>query len=142
MTFQLHPRLQQDSIAIGKFSLTELRLINDSQYPWFVLVPMRADISEVYQLSDVDQQLLQRESSLLTKILADLYKADKMNIAAIGNIVPQLHIHHIVRYKTDVAWPAPVWGKFDAVPYTEQQIEKIKLEIETVFKTISINPLR
>jgi len=142
MTFQLHPRLKQDSIAIGKFNLTELRLINDSQYPWFVLVPMRADISEIYQLSDVDQQLLQRESSLLTKILADLYKADKMNIAAIGNIVPQLHIHHIVRYKTDIAWPAPVWGKFDAVPYTEQQIEKIKLEIETVFKTVSTNPLR
>jgi len=142
MTFQLHPRLKQDSIAIGKFNLTELRLINDSQYPWFVLVPMRADISEIYQLSDVDQQLLQRESSLLTKILADLYKADKMNIAAIGNIVPQLHIHHIVRYKTDIAWPAPVWGKFDTVPYTEQQIEKTKLEIETVFKTIATNPLR
>jgi len=142
MTFQLHPRLKQDSIAIGKFNLTELRLINDSQYPWFVLVPMRADISEIYQLSGVDQQLLQQESSLLTKILADLYKADKMNIAAIGNIVPQLHIHHIVRYKTDIAWPAPVWGKFDAVPYTEQQIEKIKLEIETVFKTVSTNPLR
>jgi len=142
MMFQLHPRLQQDSIAIGKFNLTELRLINDSQYPWFVLVPMRADISEIYQLSDVDQQLLQQESSLLTKTLADLYKADKMNIAAIGNIVPQLHIHHIVRYKTDIAWPAPVWGKFDAVPYSEQQIEKIKLEIETVFKTVSTNPLR
>jgi len=140
--FQLHPRLLQDSIAIGKFNLTELRLINDGQYPWFILVPMRSDISEIYQLSDIDQQLLQQESSLLTKILADLYKADKMNIAAIGNIVPQLHIHHIVRYKTDIAWPAPVWGKFDAVPYTEQQIEKIKLEIETVFKTLSTNPLR
>jgi len=142
MMFQLHPRLLQDSIAIGKFNLTELRLINDGQYPWFILVPMRSDISEIYQLSDIDQQLLQQESSLLTKILADLYKADKMNIAAIGNIVPQLHIHHIVRYKTDIAWPAPVWGKFDAVPYTEQQIEKIKLEIETVFKTLSTNPLR
>jgi len=140
--FQLHPRLLQDSIAIGKFNLTELRLINDGQYPWFILVPMRSDISEIYQLSDIDQQLLQQESSLLTKILADLYKADKMNIAAIGNIVPQLHIHHIVRYKTDIAWPAPVWGKFDAVPYTEQQIEKIKSEIETVFKTLSTNPLR
>jgi len=142
MMFQLHPRLLQDSIAIGKFNLTELRLINDGQYPWFILVPMRSDISEIYQLSDIDQQLLQQESSLLTKILADLYKADKMNIAAIGNIVPQLHIHHIVRYKTDIAWPAPVWGKFDAVPYTEQQIEKIKSEIETVFKTLSTNPLR
>jgi len=136
MPFQLHPRLKQDSIAIGKFNLTELRLINDSQYPWFVLVPMRADISEVYQLSADDQQLLQQESSLLTKTLADLYNADKMNIAAIGNIVPQLHIHHIVRYKTDIAWPAPVWGKFDAVPYTEQQIEKIKQEIKNILSPL------
>ncbi len=136
MPFQLHPRLKQDSIAIGKFNLTELRLINDSQYPWFVLVPMRADISEVYQLSADDQQLLQQESSLLTKTLADLYNADKMNIAAIGNIVPQLHIHHIVRYKTDIAWPAPVWGKFDAVPYTEQQIEKIRQEIKNILSPL------
>jgi len=129
MSFQLHPRLQQDSIAIAQLELSELRLINDSQYPWFVLVPKRADISEVYQLSEKDQQLLQQESSQLSKMLAELYTADKINIAAIGNIVSQLHIHHIVRYKADIAWPAPVWGKFDAVPYTEQQIEKIKSQI-------------
>jgi len=129
MSFQLHPRLQQDSIAIAQLELSELRLINDSQYPWFVLVPKRADISEVYQLSEKDQQLLQQESSQLSKMLAELYKADKMNIAAIGNMVPQLHIHHIVRYKTDIAWPAPVWGKFDAIPYTEQKIEKIKSQV-------------
>jgi len=129
MSFQLHPRLQQDSIAIAQLELSELRLINDSQYPWFVLVPKRADISEVYQLSEKDQQLLQQESSQLSKMLAELYTADKMNIAAIGNMVPQLHIHHIVRYKADIAWPAPVWGKFDAIPYTEQQIEKIKSQV-------------
>ncbi|MCK5477639.1 MAG: HIT domain-containing protein, partial [Methylococcales bacterium] len=108
MTFQLHPRLQQDSIKIGQFILSQLRLINDSQYPWFILVPERKDVSEIYQLSEKDQQQLQQESSLLTKTLVEIYKADKMNIAAIGNIVPQLHIHHIVRYKTDIAWPAPV----------------------------------
>lgn len=129
MTFQLHPRLQQDSIKIGQFILSQLRLINDSQYPWFILVPERKDVSEIYQLSEKDQQQLQQESSLLTKTLVEIYKADKMNIAAIGNIVPQLHIHHIVRYKTDIAWPAPVWGKFDSIPYTEQQLEKIKAQI-------------
>ena len=129
MTFQLHPRLQQDSIKIGQFILSQLRLINDSQYPWFILVPERKDVSEIYQLSEKDQQQLQQESSLLTKTLVEIYKADKMNIAAIGNIVPQLHIHHIVRYKTDIAWPAPVWGKFDSIPYTEQQLEKIKTQI-------------
>lgn len=134
MTFQLHPRLQQDSIAIGTFKLSELRLINDSHYPWFILVPKQPDISEIFQLTETDQQQLQQESNLLAKTLADVFKADKMNIAAIGNMVPQLHIHHIVRYKDDIAWPAPVWGKFDAVPYTAHQIEKIKSNITTQLK--------
>jgi len=134
MTFQLHPRLQQDSIAIAQFELSEIRLINDSQYPWMILVPKRAYISEVYQLSETDQQLLQQESSWLAKTMAKLYQADKMNIAAIGNMVPQLHIHHIARYKTDIAWPAPVWGKFDAVPYTEQQISQISSQIKNALK--------
>ncbi|MEE7625462.1 HIT domain-containing protein [Methylobacter sp. Wu8] len=122
MTFQLHPRLEQDCIAIGRFELCRLLMMNDSRYPWFILVPERADLQEIYQLSKVERELLTEESSYLAENLAVLYKADKMNIAAIGNMVPQLHIHHIVRYRTDKAWPAPVWGKFDAVPYTESQI--------------------
>lgn len=139
MDFQLHPRLEQDSIAIGQFDLTELRLINDSQYPWFILVPKRPDISEVYQLPETEQQLLQQESSLLAKTLSELYKADKMNIAAIGNMVPQLHIHHIVRYKADIAWPAPVWGKFEAIPYSEKQIEIIVAQLANGLKKLLIN---
>lgn len=139
MTFQLHPRLQHDSIAVGSLDLSELRLVDDSQYPWFILVPKKPDISEIYQLSVSDQQRLQQESSLLAKTLADFYHADKMNIAAIGNIVPQLHIHHIVRYKTDVAWPAPVWGKFDTIPYKEQQHKKITLQILNILKKHFIN---
>lgn len=122
MTFQLHPRLEQDCIAIGRFELCRLLMMNDSQYPWFILVPERADLQEIYQLSKAERALLTEESSYLAENLAGLYKADKMNIAAIGNLVPQLHIHHIVRYQTDNAWPAPVWGKFAALPYTEQQI--------------------
>ncbi len=122
MIFQLHPRLEQDCIAIGRFELCRLLMMNDSQYPWFILVPERADLQEIYQLNKAERELLTEESSYLAENLAALYKADKMNIAAIGNIVPQLHIHHIVRYQVDKAWPAPVWGKFDAVPYTERQI--------------------
>jgi diadenosine tetraphosphate (Ap4A) HIT family hydrolase len=122
MIFQLHPRLEQDCITIGRFELCRLLMMNDSQFPWFILVPERADLQEIYQLNKADRQLLTEESSYLAENLAMLYQADKMNIAAIGNMVPQLHIHHIVRYKSDKAWPAPVWGKFDAVPYTGQQI--------------------
>ncbi len=122
MTFQLHPRLKQDCIAIGRFELCRLLMMNDSQYPWFILVPERTDLQEIYQLSKAERELLTEESSYLAENMAVLYKADKMNIAAIGNRVPQLHIHHIVRYQTDIAWPAPVWGKFAAEPYTAQQI--------------------
>ena len=98
--------------------------MNDSLYPWFILVQERPEITEIYHLTKSERLLLAEESSYLAETLAQLYRADKMNIAAIGNQVPQLHIHHIVRYKTDKAWPAPVWGKFDRVPYTQQQIDE------------------
>ncbi|WP_459989473.1 HIT domain-containing protein [Methylosoma difficile] len=122
MTFQLHPRLQEDCILVGRFKLCHLLLMNDNHYPWFILVPEIPDIREIYQLNHTQQQQLMTESCYLAEQLADLYQADKMNIAAIGNMVPQLHIHHIVRYQSDAAWPAPVWGKFAAVAYTEEEI--------------------
>ncbi len=121
-TFQLHPRLKQDCISIGRFNLCQLLMMNDSHYPWFILVPEKADITEIYQLAKPEQHTLLEESSYLAENLAALYQADKMNIAAIGNLVPQLHIHHVVRYRSDKAWPDPVWGKFAAIPYTQQQI--------------------
>ncbi|MEY3881981.1 MAG: HIT domain-containing protein [Methylococcaceae bacterium] len=132
--FQLHPRLKQDCIIIGRFDLCQLLMMNDSQYPWFILVPEKADITEIYQLSKADQHTLTQESSYLAENLATLYKADKMNIAAIGNLVPQLHLHHVVRYQTDKAWPAPIWGKFAAVPYTPEQmtdnIDRVKKQLK------------
>jgi diadenosine tetraphosphate (Ap4A) HIT family hydrolase len=124
MTFQLHPQLQQDGIFIGRFELCRLLMMNDSQYPWFILVPEIANVSELYQLNQAQRSLLMQESCYLSENLADLFHADKMNIANIGNMVAQLHIHHIVRYRTDIAWPAPVWGKFTAIPYTESQIQE------------------
>jgi len=130
MSFQLHPRLKQDCVAIGRFELCQLLMMNDSLYPWFILVPERAGVQEIYQLSKTERQLLTEESSYLAEKMAAFYQADKMNIAAIGNIVPQLHIHHIVRFQTDKAWPAPVWGKFTAVPYTEQQIADKMIRIK------------
>ncbi len=134
MTFKLHSRLQSDTIEIGRFTLSRLLLINDSQYPWFILVPERAEVTEIYQLSELDQILLQKESSLLAKTMANIYHADKINIAAIGNIVHQLHIHHIVRYKSDIAWPAPVWGGFEAIPYSVQQLEIEKTKLSTALR--------
>jgi len=128
----LHPQLENDTIKLGSFTLCHLLLMNDANYPWFVLVPMREDITEIYQLNEKDQYQLIRESSLLATALSQGFDADKINIAALGNVVPQLHIHHIVRYRTDPAWPAPVWGKLSAVPYSNKALLKIMDTLKAV----------
>ncbi len=122
--FQLHPRLQQDCFLVGHLALSRLLMMNDSQYPWFILVPQRSGISEIYQLNAADRQQLQTESCLLAESMVTLYRPDKLNVANIGNLVPQLHIHHVARYKTDIAWPAPVWGKFPVCAYSEAEAQK------------------
>jgi diadenosine tetraphosphate (Ap4A) HIT family hydrolase len=124
MNFQLHPQLHTDCIFVGRFELCQLLMMNDSQYPWFILVPEIANLTELYQLTPAQRSLLMEESCFLAENLAKSFQADKMNVANIGNMVSQLHIHHIVRYRTDPAWPAPVWGKFAAVPYSQAQINE------------------
>lgn len=123
--FQLDPQLAGDCIVIGDFPLTRLLLMNDSTYPWFILVPEVNGIEEIYQLNDEQQLQLMRESSFLSRKLQALFSADKMNVAALGNVIRQLHIHHVVRYAGDAAWPAPVWGKLPAQPYQQEEIDRI-----------------
>ncbi|WP_101757361.1 HIT domain-containing protein [Oceanicoccus sp. KOV_DT_Chl] len=118
--FELHPQLAKDGIEVGDLSLSKVLLLNDSQFPWLVLVPRREGIKEIFQLELKDQSTLLEESSAVAEMMADYFKADKMNVAALGNMVPQLHIHHIARYQTDLAWPRPVWGAAPAKPYEEQ----------------------
>lgn len=125
--FVLHEQLARDCVVIGRLSLSQLLLMNDSNYPWFVLVPERENIREIFELTPLDQQQLTRESSFLAREMADYFHPHKINIAALGNIVPQLHLHHIARMTTDAAWPAPVWGKAPAQPYTEQSILTMKI---------------
>ena len=96
--------------------------MNDANWPWFILVPDRPDIVEIHQLDPKDQWQLMQESSLLATRLAAHFHADKLNIAALGNIVPQLHVHHIVRHRTDPAWPAPEWGRLAPRPYGEEEL--------------------
>jgi diadenosine tetraphosphate (Ap4A) HIT family hydrolase len=130
----LHPQLAADCIVLGRFPLSLVLLMNDANFPWFILVPDRKQVSEIYQLSTKDQACLQRESGYLAAQLAEMFSADKMNIAALGNIVPQLHIHHIVRYTHDPVWPAPVWGKLPAIPYTDSAIEDIHKKLTRTLK--------
>ncbi len=122
--FELHPQLEKDCLLLGQFKLCKLLLMKDANYPWFILVPDRKDITEIYQLDEVDQQQLMRESSAMARLLIEDFSADKVNIAALGNIVPQLHVHHVARYHDDPAWPAPVWGTCAAQAYGEDALQQ------------------
>lgn len=129
--FVLDPRLLQDTLPIGDFPLCTLLLSNDSNYPWFILVPKRPGISEVFQLSEAEQAQLWKETTYLSSVLDRTFKADKMNVAALGNVVNQLHMHVIVRLKSDAAWPAPVWGKHPAKPYSPEEVARIRSQLRS-----------
>jgi diadenosine tetraphosphate (Ap4A) HIT family hydrolase len=132
---ELHPQLQQDCLLIGSYPLCRLLLMRDANYPWFILVPDRKAVTEIHQLSEPDRQQLMRESCHLASVLEREFRPDKLNIAALGNLVPQLHIHHVVRYRNDPAWPAPVWGKVPARPYTEPELHTLLARIRPAFES-------
>lgn len=134
--FRLHERLEADTVGLGSTSLCEIRLMNDSTWPWVLLVPTIPGIREIYQLSADQQHQLVQESSALSEAMMDLFSGDKMNVAALGNMVPQLHIHHIVRFEGDPAWPGPVWGKQAPVPYSEQALEQIRKQLAPVLQEL------
>ena len=125
--FELHPRLAQDSIVIGEFDLSLLLLSRDANYPWCILVPKREDICEIHHLTEDEQLQLIRESCRLSEVMTSLFDADKINVAALGNVVRQLHVHHIARFTDDPAWPQPIWGKLPAKDYDSEELsERIK----------------
>jgi len=132
--FSLDPRLQADCLLIGDFPLCQLLLMNEERYPWFILVPRREAVTEVFQLVQDDQVQLWQEVTNLAEILKDSFAADKINIAALGNQVAQLHVHVIARKRSDTAWPAPVWGRFTPKPYQKAQIEAICARIRRAFE--------
>lgn len=136
--FTLHPQLEKDTIELADFPLCKLLLSNDSAYPWFILVPKVADISEIYQLDWQQQQQLLNESSLLSELLMQMFAGDKMNVATLGNVVEQLHVHHVVRFKDDAQWPKPIWGQQAATPYSDEALTLLKNnllpQLDVVFK--------
>jgi diadenosine tetraphosphate (Ap4A) HIT family hydrolase len=117
--YQLHRQLAQDTHHIGQYELCDVLLMNDARYPWVILVPRVANIRELHELSEEQQQRLMRESSFTAKAMLALFSADKMNVAALGNMVEQLHLHHVARFTTDATWPKPVWGVGDTEPYSD-----------------------
>lgn len=131
--FTLHPRLAADTIALANFPLCQCLLMNDAQYPWLILVPRLNGLREIFQLSVSDQTQLLRESSWLSARLSHGLIADKINIGALGNMVPQLHLHHIARFSCDPAWPAPVWGALPTQPYSETELPTCIAELKHIF---------
>ncbi len=129
--FQLHDMLIKDCIDIFELPLCKVLLMNDKQYPWFILVPKVSNIVDIYELEWEQQTQFLNESSLLSEVLMGIYKGTKMNVGALGNLCPQLHIHHIVRFQDDVAWPKPIWGLLPPIPYADDEIEKVKNSVCT-----------
>ena len=122
--FKLDRQLEQDTVLVADWHLCQVRLMNDSRYPWVILIPKVEDVSEIHQLADEQQQLLLGESVRLSKALEQLFAPYKLNVAALGNMVRQLHIHHIVRFEDDASFPRPVWGVGDAVPYEAEALNE------------------
>lgn len=133
--FVLDPRLAGDTHRVGDLELTRVLLMDDARFPWLILVPRRANLRELTDLGTGDQQRLLAEIDRCARVLHTLEKPDKLNIAALGNVVAQLHVHVIARRASDAAWPRPVWGFGEREPYTTdalpQRLAAMRRALET-----------
>jgi diadenosine tetraphosphate (Ap4A) HIT family hydrolase len=120
--FQLHSKLAEDTVLVGRLELSLVLLHRDSQYPWCILVPQRETVTEIHHLDLGDRQRLMVESCFLAEVMVDLFAPRKMNVAALGNMVPQLHLHHVARFAEDNAWPHPIWGRSPPVFYRDSEL--------------------
>jgi diadenosine tetraphosphate (Ap4A) HIT family hydrolase len=126
MPFTLHPTLARDTVEVTRLPLCRVLLMNDRRFPWLILVPERDSVREIHQLSPADRAALIEEIAQGSQALERLFRPDKLNVGALGNIVPQLHVHLVARTAGDPAWPGPVWGSGAAVPYSEGEIEEVR----------------
>jgi diadenosine tetraphosphate (Ap4A) HIT family hydrolase len=122
LPFSLDARLAADTIPLGASSESQLLLMNEQRYPWLILVPRRAGVREIYELPRAEQVALLEQSCVLARVLSETFRADKINLAALGNVVPQLHVHHVARFVGDPAWPGPVWGHSPRQPCGDAEL--------------------
>jgi diadenosine tetraphosphate (Ap4A) HIT family hydrolase len=131
--WSLDPRLERDTALVGDLPLARTLVMNDANYPWLILVPRHPGATELIDLDDAQQNQLMDEIAMLSHVLKDITGCDKLNVAAIGNVVAQLHVHIVGRRRDDAAWPRPVWGAVPARPYDPAElarfVEKIRLEV-------------
>ncbi|WP_421709194.1 HIT domain-containing protein [Algihabitans sp.] len=127
-TFDLHPDLSRLE-SVEDWDLCRVLLMDDSHYPWLVLVPRRDGLRDFHDLEGADLQTATAEIVRASKVLESCFRPDKMNVAALGNQTPQLHIHVIARFQTDPAWPGPIWGKIPARPYDPAEREDLLVRL-------------
>ena len=132
--YALDTRLANDAISIGNLDLSELRLMNDRRFLWTILVPRRPGLTELFELTRQDRATLTDEIAAVSETLKRLANAHKMNVAALGNQVRQLHVHIIARHEGDAAWPQPVWGRGTAEPYEAEKAEALATQIAKALK--------
>ena len=128
--FHLHPRLEADTVLVADWALSRVLLMNDARFPWLVLVPRRANITEIFELAHAERLVLIEEIARVSKGLRAVANAAKMNVGALGNQVPQLHIHVVARHDGDAAWPGSVWGQGAAVPYEAAVADALKARLQ------------
>jgi len=131
--FELHPQLAADSVPVCSWPLCEVLLLNDANYPWLVLVPARDGLRDFHDLSPDDMIAAGREISRASEALVELFAPDKINVAALGNMVPQLHIHVIARFTDDAAWPNPIWGVVPGEAYAPDALEARLADLRRAF---------
>ena len=133
MPFALHPRLAADTLEIARLPLCRLLLMNDARFPWLILVPEREGVREIHELEAADRALLIEEIAQVSRALVDMVEPDKVNVGALGNVVPQLHVHVVARFRTDPAWPGPVWGHGTRTPYPDHAASALIERAATLF---------
>ena len=136
--FELHAQLAGDCALVGDLPLCRVLLMNDSNYPWLILVPRRAGLRELYELAEPDLAAFWAESATVGRLLMSHFSGDKFNVAALGNQVPQLHVHHVVRRTTDAAWPRPVWGVVPAVSYTADALSALVRDLGLLLGAVGL----
>ncbi|WP_300273438.1 HIT family protein [Halomonas sp.] len=137
--FEPDARLVEDSYPVTELPLCQLRLMNDTRFPWLVLIPRRHDVSEVFELDEADQQQLWREAGRLGRAFKTLMEADKLNVASLGNLVPQLHLHLVLRREGDAAWPGPVWGQGEAEHYDLDALAAMRDRVLAMVEGLDLN---
>ena len=135
-SWSLHPQLARDTVNLGDLPLSRILVVNDANWPWLLLVPRRLGVSEVIDLDEVEQSQLMREIARVARAMKAVTACDKLNVAALGNVVPQLHVHVIARREGDAGWPRPVWGAAPPIAYDknvlEQSVESLRQKIWVV----------